>query len=116
MYGSPILLCSLLKKADGGMPCNFLFLLNHLTNRKSFSVCSSEDKSILSAMCYIKKDNTIIIGSTGVSQNKSSSLWVQTDMVKMPNILPSVLQFAMTKYPPSGMTGSIPAFFNMVQI
>ena len=49
MYGSPMLLCSLLKKAEGGIPWSFLFLLNHFANLKSFWASLSELKSILSA-------------------------------------------------------------------
>ena len=49
MNGSPICLCSLLKKTEGGMPCNFFVLLNHLANLKSFSLSVSELRSTLSA-------------------------------------------------------------------
>ena len=105
MYGSPMLLWSLLKKADGGIPCNFLFLLNHFANLKSFCASLSLLKSTLSAKIENKKRLhynffwlVIISCKTGI--------WLRAS-------LPSWLQLAIIKYPPSGITGSIPASFKI---
>ena len=107
MYGSPMLLWSLLKKADGGIPCNFLFLLNHFANLKSFCASLSLLKSTLSAKNENKNWSpysvfycfrTIIFCKIGIRLRAS---------------LPSWLQLAIIKYPPSGITGSIPASFKI---
>ena len=107
MYGSPMLLWSLLKKADGGIPCNFLFLLSHFANLKSFCASLSLLKSTLSAKFENKNGlpyNVFLVTLRIISCKIG---------IRSKASLPSLLQSAIIKYPPSGITGSIPASFKI---